>query len=213
MKFTGNYVNLKPNAAGMRKASRRRCGRFNKRVCKWSFLKRPAGKTRTRRCTSRSRRRCRGGTASSRVEYRRDRRPASDADGGGGRFGPGRDGRPGGRLCAPGKTRCRRRCAGRSRRAACGSSPRPTHSAARSAASAASLAARTRSSSSAHTLRMLGQGVKVCVESGLMALDCGSIEYNTRSSVRLRRRHGPRRGYGVHPHAGLHGEPVRHARA
>lgn len=29
----------------------------------------------------------------------------------------------------------------------------------------------------AHTLRMLGQGVKVCVESGLMALDCGSIEY------------------------------------
>lgn len=29
----------------------------------------------------------------------------------------------------------------------------------------------------AHTLRMLGQGVKVCVECALMALDCGAVEY------------------------------------
>ena len=29
----------------------------------------------------------------------------------------------------------------------------------------------------AHTLRMLGQGVKVCVECALMAADCGSVEY------------------------------------
>ncbi len=29
----------------------------------------------------------------------------------------------------------------------------------------------------AHTLRMLGQGVKVCVEIAMMALDCGSIPY------------------------------------
>ena len=29
----------------------------------------------------------------------------------------------------------------------------------------------------AHALRMLGQGVKVCVECGIMALDCGAIPY------------------------------------
>lgn len=29
----------------------------------------------------------------------------------------------------------------------------------------------------AHTLRMFGQGTKVCVEVALMALDCGSIDY------------------------------------
>ena len=29
----------------------------------------------------------------------------------------------------------------------------------------------------AHALRMFGQGMKVCVEIGLMALDCGSIPY------------------------------------
>ena len=29
----------------------------------------------------------------------------------------------------------------------------------------------------AHTLRMLGQGTKVCVEIGLMALDCGAIPF------------------------------------
>lgn len=29
----------------------------------------------------------------------------------------------------------------------------------------------------AHTLRMLGQGVKVCVECGIMALDCATIPY------------------------------------
>ena len=29
----------------------------------------------------------------------------------------------------------------------------------------------------AHTLRMLGQGTKVCVEIGMMAMDCGALEY------------------------------------
>ena len=29
----------------------------------------------------------------------------------------------------------------------------------------------------AHTLRMLGQGVKVCVEIAMMALDCGAVPY------------------------------------
>ena len=29
----------------------------------------------------------------------------------------------------------------------------------------------------AHTLRMLSQGTKVCVEIGMMAMDCGAVEY------------------------------------